>query len=133
MFLAASGRRIGGGERLPADLHRAAGDDDAGVRARPPRPPDGVTGFRVRLRRDRARVHEDEICPLVAVDDGDPALAQESGGTLHLGLVDLAAEVRDRGRANRHGDSSALHSCAHHSFGFVLIRNPIVPTSAAIV
>ena len=62
----------------------------------------------------------DEVGRGAAVDERDAALAEEAGGRFHLGLVDLAAEVGDRGRPDG----------GHHSCGFVLIRNPIVPTSA---
>jgi len=39
----------------------------------------------------------------MSVDDGDATLAQEPGGLLHLGLVHLAAEVRDRGGSDARG------------------------------
>ena len=84
--------------------------------------------FCVGRRGDRARVDEHEVRARrgVAVDDPDPALAQQPRRRLHLRLVDLAAEVRDRRGAHRR------RGLDHHSCGFVLIRKPIVPTSAAI-
>jgi hypothetical protein len=59
-----------------------------------------MTRLRVRLRRHRAGVDEDEIGGLVAIDDGDAELPKPPGRGLHLGLVDLAAEVRDPRRAD---------------------------------
>ena len=64
----------------------------------------------------------DEVGPSGAIDQRNPTLSQEARGRLHLGLVDLAAEVGNGCRLNG----------GHHSCGFVLMRNPIVPTSAAI-
>ncbi len=117
------GGGIGRRERLRPDLDGAAGHDDLarpGSRGGPAGRPGATSGRRstvtvqVLTRTRSARA--------VPVDEGDATLAQKAGGRLHLGLVDLAAEVGDRRRLNG----------GHHSFGFVLIRNPIVPTSAAI-
>ena len=127
--------RIGFLESLPADLDRAAGDDDLGARVRPTCPTDGMARLGVRLRRDRAGVDDDEVGRAGATDEADVVLPEASGGRLHLGLVDLAAEVDDRRRPDRSGDAGAmgrLRHSAHHRRGFVLIRKPIVPTRPAI-
>ena len=71
------------------------------------------------------------------VHQRDAGLAQEPGRGLHLGLVDLAAEVDDGGRPwarpARHvrGPSNRLPE-AHHSTGFVDIRNAMSPTAVVI-
>ena len=123
--------RIRGRERVPPDLHGAARDDDLRVRVRAAGAPDGLARLLVGRRGHRAGVDEDQVRAggRVAVDDPDAALAEHPRRRLHLGLVDLAAEVRDRG-----GPDGAVGGRGerHHSWGFVLIRNPIVPTSAAI-
>jgi hypothetical protein len=120
------------GERLPADLDRTAGDEDLGIRAGATGTPHGMPGLRVRLGRDGAGVDEDEVRRSVAVDHGDPAIAEPSRRDLHLGPVHLAAEVGDRRGPDRTGDGRRRGARGHHSSGFVLIRKPIVPTIAAI-
>ena len=96
-------RRVGRRERLPADLDRAAGDDDrrrpGSPAARDARP--GATSASA-VGGDRAGVDEDEVRAGAASPSttANTALAKQPGGRLHLGLVDLAAEVRDRGGAD---------------------------------
>jgi hypothetical protein len=126
-----AGCGIGGGEGLAPDLDRAAGDDDLRVGVRAPGAPDGLARLLVGGRGHRAGVDEDEVGVggRVTVDDGNATLPEEPGCRLHLGLVDLASEVRDGRRPDGATRGERLD---HHSCGFVLIRNPIVPTSAAI-
>ena len=69
------------------------------------------------------------------------ALAQEPGGRLHLRLVDLAAEVDDRGGPGSRGSRATGHRrgarlgrdpSAHHRTGFVDIRKAMRPTAVVI-
>ena len=105
---------------------------DKGVRIRSPSLAHCLARLLIGGRRHGAGVDQDELGTRgrVAVDDPDPALAEQPRGRLHLGLVDLAAEVRDRRRPD--GARRRSERLGHHSCGFVLIRKPIVPTSAAI-
>ena len=115
--------RIGGRERLPPHLDRAAGHDDlrrpgssvgpGGRHGATSRRPSEVT-VQVLTRTRSARP--------IAVDDGDAALAEQARGRLHLGLVDLAAEVGDRGgpdrrrsRPGRRALTTAAASCSSGS------------------
>ena len=106
------------------DLHRAARDDDLGVGVRPARAADGGPRLLVGRGRHRAGVDEVEVRRAVRVQQRDPRLAEEPGGRLHLGLVDLAAEVDDGRRPGP--------ELGHHSTGFVDIRNAISPTAVVI-
>ena len=110
-------------ECRPIDLHAAPGDHDVRPRVRPPRASHRCPALLIRDGRHGARVDEHEVRWRRGIDQPHPALAQEAGGALHLGLVHLAAEVDD-GRRSRHP--------AHHSIGLVLMRNPMVPTRPAM-
>ena len=95
--------RIHGGERGPADLHRAAGDDERRPRARAPGAAHGLARLVVRHRGDRAGVHEVEVGPGAVSHELHAARAEEPLHRVHLRLVDLAAEVGDRGPPHRRG------------------------------
>ena len=124
-----AGGRIGLLEGRPADLDRATGHDDLGVRVQPPGAADGVARLCVGLAGDRAGVDERRGRRLpMRPTRPTPRSRSMAGGRFHLGLVDLAAEVDDR----RAPDRPDHAGCRHHSAGFVLIRKPIVPTRPAI-
>ena len=115
-------RGIGRRERFASDLDGTARHDNLRIRVGVAGAPDGLARLLVGGRSHGAGVDDDEVGCGGAIDDPNAALAKQSGGRFHLGLVDLAAEVRDRCRLD----------AGHHSCGFVLMRKPIVPTSAAI-
>ena len=89
--------RVDARVRPRVHLHRAAGHDDAGVGVRAAGAADRLAALLVGDRGHGARVDDDELRAAVRVHQRDAALAQQPGGRLHLGLVDLAAEVDDRG------------------------------------
>ncbi len=71
---------------------------------------------------------------------GHATLAEEPLDRVHLGLVDLAAEIGDGGRSDREGrlggrrgrSNGRLGRSSGHSDGFVLIRKAIRPTADAM-
>ena len=123
-------------ERRRVHLDRAARHDDLRGGVRATGAPHGGPGLLVRGGGDGAGVDEVQVRGRVRVDQRDAGLAQEPGGGLHLGLVDLAAEVDDgsrpwagRGPGKAGVDSTHPGFDAHHRTGFVDMRNAMSPTA----
>ena len=115
---------------VPGPPGRSSPYDDLRVRVGAAGAADGGPRLLVGRRGHGAGVDEVEVRGAIRVDQRDPGLAQEPGGGLHLGLVDLAAEVDDGGRRGLGGP--ARRSPAHHSCGLVDMRNAMSPTAVVI-
>ena len=92
--------RIRGCQRLGIDRDRAAGDEHLRVRAGPAGPANDLPGLAVGDGGHGAGVDDHQIRGLAAVHQLHTTSAQEALDSVHLGLVDLAAEVGDRGTAH---------------------------------
>ncbi len=96
-----SATRIVGGVPGRVHRHRTPGEDQDPIRARAAGPAGRLPRLFVGNRRHAAGVDDVEVHPGAVGDQADPPRAQQARHLVHLGLVDLAAEIRDRGAPDR--------------------------------